>query len=248
MCDPDTHRRLETVQGLYQRAEAISRTIAETYLRKVRAIQADLGPDLRFLPKGTEVTDGEKTHTLAHGCLAVFGRNGNGDLSAVQLTALHPDGTKAYKRGGELRPKILYGVAKGSFARIQEDSSDKRVFIAEGSETALSIKEAGVKGAILASFGVHNIKNYDGKAQEIVICADNDGPSAVTRAVVAQAMETLAHQNHRVRVLEPSIEGQDFNDILRTHGAQALRPLFQRYIDQDFKVIRERDSKNRERT
>ncbi|WP_341762936.1 MULTISPECIES: hypothetical protein [unclassified Candidatus Tisiphia] len=44
--------------------------------------------------------------------------------------------------------------------KIQREDKNNVTIIAEGIETALSVQEAGIKGKILCSLGISNIKNY----------------------------------------------------------------------------------------
>lgn len=215
--------RLASVADLYQKSQKIKGTVAETYLRKERGIRGALPADLRFLLKDATFTYNDEQKTLAHDCFSAFGRNANGDLCSVQLTKLNEDGTRACnKEGGKLN-KIQYGVSKGSFVILQSDRSSNRVFIAEGVETALSIKEAGVQGTIVASMGIHNIKNYEGPEHKVTICADNDGVHARTNQVILHAQKHFETQGKSLHIVKPREEGQDFNEVLKEGGKKAVQ-------------------------
>ena len=116
----------------------------------------------------------EERKTISHHSFAALGKNEEGGLSSVQLTKLDLQGMRALTPEGQKLNKIQYGLSKGSFALLQEGQNTDRVFMAEGLETALSIKEANVKGKIIASLGIHNMGNYQGSENEIILCADND--------------------------------------------------------------------------
>lgn len=235
----DKYRRLTSVAELYQKSQSTQGTIAEIYLRKERCIQCDLSNDLRYVPKGTRFIYSNREKILTHDSLAAFGRNSLGELSSVQLTKLNNDGTRACNKEGKKLNKIQYGVAKGSFVTLQSDPQRKQVFIAEGIETALSIKEAGVKGAIVASMGIYNMKNYQGPETKIIICSDNDGKLAHTNEAIHRTQEYFESQRKSAIILKPNREGQDFNDILKESGIKSI----QKYLS-DALVSNNKPSKN----
>jgi molecular chaperone GrpE (heat shock protein) len=178
---------------------------------------------------------------LGHSCFAAFGRDQSGRLRSVQLTKLAEDGKRALTFEREKLNKIQYGIAKGSFVCLQEDTTHDRVFIAEGIETALSLKEAGLKGRIIASLGIHNISNYQGHEKEIILCGDNDAhkkslSSGLTRGsqthrILEQTQESLNAQGKSVSIIKPIHPGDDFNDVLKKNGVQGIRDYLKDYLD-----------------
>lgn len=231
--------RLQAVFALYRQSKTIETTIAETYLRKVRSISCALPQDLRFLPKGTTFTHNGEEKTLQRDCLASFGRNASGELRSVQLTKLLDDGLRALRPDGEKLPKIQYGASKGSFVTLQHDPHSPRVCIAEGVETGLSIKMAGVQGTIIAAMGIHNIKNYEGQCQEIIICADHDGPESHTKNVIQHTAALLKSQNRTVTIITPKSAGQDFNDVLKDEGTYAVQRYMTKYLHPGSELLKE---------
>ncbi|OZA41408.1 MAG: hypothetical protein B7X84_08015 [Alphaproteobacteria bacterium 17-39-52] len=224
--EQDKTKRLSSVTEIYQKSQPILGTTVEIYLRQARGIQCELSQDLRYLPKGTAFTYNSELKTTIHDCFAAFGRNASGELSSVQLTKLNNEGTRACNKHGEKLNKIQYGIAKGSFVTLQGGPQNNQVFIAEGVETALSIKEAGVKGTIVASLGIHNIKNYEGPEHKVIICADNDGLKSRTHEVIRHTQQHLDMQGKSTTSIRPDKEGQDFNDVLKENGSQGV----QKYI------------------
>lgn len=91
--------------------------------------------------------------------LITFARDKDKQITGGQTIYLDKDtGNKVAKRS--LR-KI-----SGSFVEIQpkgDGINESMTIIAEGVETALSIQEVGIKGRILCSLGVSNIKNRQGR-------------------------------------------------------------------------------------
>jgi ATP-dependent exoDNAse (exonuclease V) alpha subunit len=229
----DIASRLNGVSELQMKSKSIEGTTAETYLRDVRGIQGQLAPDLRFLSKGTTFMYGGERKTIQHDCFAAFGRDQDGRLKSVQLTKLTPDGKRALDFKGDKLNKIQYGVSGGSFVILQTGEHTGRVFIAEGLETALSIKEANVTGKIIASLGIHNISNYQGLEKEIILCADNDEhkPNSKTHTVIEKAQEHFTAQGHSVVLIKPSHPGDDFNDVLKKQGVQGVETYVKPYLN-----------------
>jgi ATP-dependent exoDNAse (exonuclease V) alpha subunit len=233
--DKDLTSRLNSVAELHQKSKPIQGTIAETYLRTERKIEtAALGPDLRYIPEGTSFTYKGKQRTTQHPTLAALGRNGEGKLQSIQLTKLNEKGTRALSSDGDKLPKIQYGVGKGSFVTIQEGKDTDRVFIAEGVETALSIKEASVDGKIVVSMGIHNMSNYKGSENRVILCTDNDThkPSSQTAKIIEAAKLHLREQGKFVTKIEPINPGQDFNDVLKDQGRRMLQVYVKSYLTQ----------------
>jgi phage/plasmid primase-like uncharacterized protein len=211
--------------------------VAEAYLRKERTIQGSLNNDLRFLPKDTQFTYKGHTNTLRQDCFAAFGRQANGELSVVQVTKLHKDGTRSINADGDKLKKLQYGVSKGSFVTIQEGKQN-RVFIAEGLETALSIKETGINDKIVAALGIHNIANYKGAENTIIICADNDEHklNSQTYKVIENAAENFKANNLQVDIIKPTIPGHDFNDVLKEQGITAVNEYVKPCLEAKFRT------------
>jgi len=130
--------RLERVEKLLQASCPVAGTPGERYLREYRGIQGELSSDLRFIPAVWHAR--EKAPMPA---LAALARDVYGTVTAVQLIYL--EAVTGNRAAVDLR-KQSFGVVKGSYVQIQKGGG--AVFVAEGVETALSVKEAGVKGSI----------------------------------------------------------------------------------------------------
>lgn len=222
--------RLKAVLNLQHQSKPIEGTVAETYLRKERKIAGVFAQDLRYLPKRTQFIYKGEQKILTQDCFAAFGRNSADELCNVQLTKLNEDGKRALSPDGEKLNKIQYGISKGTFVTVQQETAtEPRVFIAEGVETALSLKDAGLRGKIVASLGVHNIKNYEGGEKEVIICADHDGPASPTSEVIQQAREHFKELGKSVVMVKPQKEGQDFNDVLKKEGIEGVQAYLSPY-------------------
>jgi hypothetical protein len=108
--------------------------------------------------------------------------------------------------------------------------------IAEGLETALSVKQAlgehsekkGITNEvqILCSLGISNIKNYRAKkGEKIIIAADNDGENSITGKTTINAKVLLEEKGAFVEVVKPDMQG-DFNDLLKAGDSKLINSLF----------------------
>lgn len=231
--------RLNAVSELNLKSKPIEGTLAASYLQKERHIKGPLSPDLRYISKGTTFMYQGERKALQHDCLAAFGRNYEGQLSSVQLTKLDPQGRRALTTDGTKLNKIHYGIAKGSFVSLQTDKSSNHVFIAEGVETALSLKEAGIKGEIVASMGIQNMANYQGSKKEIIICADNDDhkQNSQTHKTIENTKNNFESQGKSVSIIKPNVPGDDFNDVLKKQGISGVQEYVKPYFDSEKQAV-----------
>ena len=227
--------RLNAVSEFNLKSKPIERTLAETYLQRERNIKGACVSDVRYVPKGTTFMYQGERRTLHHHCLAAFGRNQEGRLSSVQLTKLDDQGKRALTQMGEKLNKIHYGIAKGSFVLLQKDKTTNRVFMAEGIETALSLKEAGIEGRIVASMGIYNMENYQGSEKEIIICSDNDEhkPHSQTYKTIEKTRNYFQAQGKSVSIIKPTHPGDDFNDVLKKQGPIGVQEYVKPYLNID---------------
>jgi ATP-dependent exoDNAse (exonuclease V) alpha subunit len=235
----DIASRLNAVSELNLKSKGIEGTLVETYLQEERGIKGTLAPDLRYIPKGTTFVYKGERRTITHHCFAAFGCNHEGRLSSVQLTKLNDQGKRALTLDGQKLNKIQYGVSKGSFVVLQEGQN--RVFMAEGLETALSIKEANVKGKIVASLGIHNMANYQGQEKEMILCADNDEhkPTSQTHKIIETTQNHFREQGKSASIIKPFHPGDDFNDIIKKQGAKGVQEYVKDYLNPDITITRE---------
>ncbi len=229
---------LNSLSELEMKSQPLNGTLAETYLRQERGIKGELSPDLRYLPRGTTFMYRAEWKTITYPCLAAFGHNHEGRLSSVQMTRLNDQGKRALNSEGDKLNKLQYGLAGGSFVLLQEGQNSDRVFIAEGVETALSIKEANVIGKIVASMGIHNISNYQGPEKEIILCADNDDHKASSKTfeTIEKAQAQFTAQEKSVSIIKPSQSGDDFNDVLKKEGKKGVQEYVTPYLDPHPKI------------
>ena len=203
-------------QDLYNRSKNIEQgSVAARYLAEARGINCDLSADI----KTTSILD------LASGkrfpAIVAFARDSGGTITGGQQLLLDP--ATASKADVEV-PKKSFGKIAGSFVEIAvtgkntEHDHHNLTIIAEGLETALSIKQAGTGAKILCSLGISNIKNYSARqGEKIIIAADHDRTDSITNQTIVDAQYVLS-ANAMVRVVRP-IQLGDFNDILQQQGS-----------------------------
>ena len=205
-------------------------TLGEKYLREHRNIQGELPSDLWFIPSARNYST--RIDYEIYPALAAFSRNKEGEIIGGQLIFLNRD--TAQKADCEINKKS-FGLLRGSYVQIQK--GEGAVFLAEGVETALSIKEAGVKGDIYTVLGSENFKNaslfVEDKNRSVIICADQDGENSNSHKVVDKAVGLLKEEGLNVSVIRPSAENgkQDFNDILKMEGVEGVKEYFKDHID-----------------
>jgi hypothetical protein len=228
--DKDEAIKMRLVKIHLKACQPVKGTLGERYLREHRGIQGELSSDLRFIPSARNYLT-EDTYTV-HPALVALARNKDGDIQADQLIFLDQD--TAGKADCPVNKKF-FGLLRGASIQIQK--VEGAVFLAEGVETALSIREAGVKGDIYAVLGSENFKNaalfVDDKSRPVIICADQDGEKSQSGKVIAKALEVLKEDGLNVSVIRPTAEKgeQDFNDILKREGAKGVQSYFKEYID-----------------
>ncbi|OJW51839.1 MAG: hypothetical protein BGO67_07395 [Alphaproteobacteria bacterium 41-28] len=250
-------QKIAKAQALWQKGKDIQGTIAERYLREHRKIEGELPQDLRYLPADK---------MRLHPSLMVAARSQTGEVTAVQLTLLNPQTAAKAKIDVAKRS---YGLIKGSAVTIQacshprEDGKHREpaqsshiLFIAEGVETALSIKETGVREMIKASLGLSNIgrltpnilneSSLNGPSlnggplnesphTRIIIYADHDAPDSSAAKSLHKSVQALQDNGYEVTVIKPDHLGEDFNDVLKQKGPQGVREILERSLPQELK-------------
>ena len=234
-------QKVKVTSDLLLRAKEINhKNVAYRYLREVRNISCELGGDI----KTTGIYDREAGKSFP--ALIAFARDEHGNVTGGQRLLL--DG----KSGGKAKvdvPKKSFGYISGSFVEVSNPKwnsehlsgqllkSHKTItIIAEGLETALSVKQAlgehsekkGITNEvqILCSLGISNIKNYRAKkGEKIIIAADNDGPDSITGKTTLNAKVLLEEKGAFVEVVKPDRQG-DFNDLLKAGNSKLINSLF----------------------
>jgi ATP-dependent exoDNAse (exonuclease V) alpha subunit len=209
-------------QKMFEHSKPMAGTPAQAYLHNHRALSTAESPHIRF--HNSLRTEGKSTPALL-----AFARNPQGQITAYQAIYLdaHTNG-KAQHLEASKKP---HGVLKGSAVTLQEDKEGKGMtYIAEGLETALSLKEAGIKGEILASLGQSNMGALSPKGHTVVLVGDYDGDNHPrTHSTLFKIAQSYKSKGHKVHTVYPTTEGKqklDFNDLLQQKGPQSIQEAF----------------------
>lgn len=202
---PPSRNASRSAETLWKASRPIRGTIAETYLREARAITCALPPTLRFHPHAW--------HRPTGGHLPALVARVDGTSSfAVHRTFLKPDGTGKAAPPGE---KAMLGPCAGGAVQL---SSGRRIVVAEGVETALSllcglIDEPGSVLAALSASGMRRLCLPKAPGALLIAC-DGDPAGRRGAAILAERAFSLGWS---VTIADPG-DGRDFNDVLREGG------------------------------
>lgn len=204
----ETEKRAAQAKRLWQEAQPIAGTLAETYLR-AREITCDLPPALRFHP---EAWHGPTARSYPAMVAAVQGAG----LPAVHRTYLRVDGTGKATIDPD---KMMLGAVSGCAVRLCEGAS--RLVVAEGIESGLSLL-CGLLDApatVWAGLSTSGLRGLHLPAQpgRLTIAVDGDVPGRAAGHALAEQAHALGWQ---VSILDPGT-GTDFNDILTGKGVAA---------------------------
>ncbi|OJW47894.1 MAG: hypothetical protein BGO67_03115 [Alphaproteobacteria bacterium 41-28] len=237
----EDQQKIQKAQALWEKGVPIQGTLAERYLREHRKIEGDLPQDLRYLPffktrpyESREL--GNNVSEKTYPCLMAAARSVEGKITAVQPTFLDPE--IAAKATIET-PKKSFGILKGSAVALQTSKDSNILFVAEGIETALSIKEAGVRGTIKATLGLSNIKRLETEGQKfsIVVCADHDPPGSPASKSLEKSVQALQEKGFMITVIKPEHIHEDFNDALKRDGPQGVRSILEKKLPEKLRQI-----------
>lgn len=197
------------VANILASCQAISGTPAERYLRNRGISATTLPASIRFRPR-------------AHGrydALVALATDIAGRVHALQQIYLTDDGRKAPLKIQKRTNKAHDGWSDVAAVRFPGTAP---LILAEGVETALSIWQATGQET-WACLGISNIARApvpDGVP--VIVARDGDQPGSKADQHLRRAVAILRDQGRQVVVAEPPI-GQDFNDVLRQNGEQAVR-------------------------
>lgn len=217
--DVDLIKRIERARHIERNTQLIRGTLAERYLREHRGIQGPIPASYRYHPA---VYHGEAKQCLP--ALVVVAKNRQKETQAVQVIFL--DKTTANK--AKLNsPKLTYGsLSQGNVGVLVNAGKDSQTLaVAEGPETALSISEANPDLRVYAVLGSGNFGRPPicPDTKKILFCADNDGKNSASQKKLHAAAEKLSVQGIEVWQATPDKEKQDFNDVLKAQGKEAVR-------------------------
>ena len=212
---------------IWGESQPIKGTIAEQYLKN-RGIKNTENTNLRF---HNSVHSYEAKDNYAPALVSSF-KDKYGKVKLVEVVYLNEKGSKAGFKTG----KKTYG-SKTRYAMELNNKVDKNSnisYIAEGSITALSIREIADNDQILAVGGKENFKNINPEnlKDNVIICGDNDGKELLDKPL-KDTISNLEKAGKNVQIIFPnSIDDKskvDFNDTLnKQNGEQEIKKLIEK--------------------
>jgi phage/plasmid primase-like uncharacterized protein len=198
----EAEKRARQAKRIWQEAQPIAGTLAETYLR-ARGITDPLPATLRF---HLGCWHGPTARRLPAMVAAVQGAS----LPAVHRTYLRGDGSG---KADVEPPKAMLGAVAGGAVRLSGGAG--RLVVAEGIETALSLscgllRTPATVWAALSTSGIRSLRLPEHPGR-LTIAPDGD----VAGREAANALAERAHALGWQVTLLPAPEGHDWNDILK---------------------------------
>ncbi|MBX9751424.1 MAG: toprim domain-containing protein, partial [Roseococcus sp.] len=186
-------------------------TRVETYLQRRGITASPLPPSIRYLPYAYS----------QYGALVALATDATGEVHGLQQIYLTADGRKA-----PIKVQKRTNKAHDSWSDISTVRMPGRapIILCEGVETALSVWQATGQES-WACLGISNIARAplpEGAA--VIIARDGDEPNSKADQQIRQAITILRSQGRDVTVAEPPA-AMDFNDVLQSDGADAVRML-----------------------
>jgi hypothetical protein len=197
----EAQRKADQAKRLWQEAQPIAGTLAETYLRG-RGITGLLPLTLRFHPAAWHGATARRYPAMV---AAVQGAG----LPAVHRTYLRADGTGK----ADVDPhKSMLGAVGGGAVQLSKGAG--RLVVAEGIETALSLscgllRTPATVWAALSTSGIRGL-HLPPQAGRLTIAPDGDKAGREAANALAERAHALGWQ---VALLSAP-DGRDWNDIL----------------------------------
>jgi len=234
----DEAERIKQALDCYNRSIAITNTVAEKYLRTTRGISAKLPDDFRFCARIKHKDTQEWIPALV-----VPVRNSKGEIQGITRIFLDKVGEKLNTtyidelgRKKKAADKLSLGVFNQTEVIVNKGHNSETVYITEGVETALSVRDALPQYKIVATLSASRL--YDiplsPETKRVVICADEDGPNASSNKSVIEAVNAYMAKGMQVEIAYPRrlpvLEKTDFNDLSKAMGVRAVKEDFEKTI------------------
>jgi phage/plasmid primase-like uncharacterized protein len=203
----DRGHKVDAARQIWRESVPLAGTPAETYLTEARGLSGPFPESLRFHPSHKHAEDGG-----VFPCLIAVMSDAHGGFRGVHRTYLAADGRgKAPVNKGAA--KKMLGWAEGACVRLDPPAGD--VLVAEGLESALSVREATGRPTIAALSLWNLTAPLPPIVRAVTLCVDSDekDPDQAETAKRA-ALEAHARRGLTVRLARPPA-GMDFNDVLR---------------------------------
>ena len=232
----------QKLNKLYESSKNIDQStqLAREYLENKRGISHEnISDDIRFVDS---LWNSNVRQNMP--AIVAFARGPTSKIQAAGVVYL--DQEKGDQLSGS-NSKRAFGKVSGSYIEIQPAQVGITI-LAEGLETALSLKEAQVPGKILATMGIHNFKHYmPNKDEVVVIAADHDLLNKSSEKALNLASSELTAKGAQVLIVQPEQPG-DFNDVLKEQGKRAIYdlmlPQLKTHLSRDWLDLWEQGDRN----
>ncbi len=243
--DDTASRKLAYINMLIKQSIPLSGTGAERYLAN-RAIRNVLTPDLKFIEKISTGRGNQDIKSFASALLAIA-RDKNGDVKAIQVTYLNSRAGQKLE-GLRVKKRTIGSLKEASVNLTPEVKSPKVTFVAEGIETALSIKDAlsdiqKEQTQVLVTLGKSNLSKVgdDRSADKIVFVLDNDKQDWRHDKSIQSAIKQMEDDGKSVRCIQPRLlndQKTDYNDLAKAGRFDEIRKDLSLNIDQEKTELR----------
>jgi hypothetical protein len=221
----DEDDRRAKAKRISDEAVPIAGTAAELYLlsRGITAVPPSSVIGYRARAKGE------------YGALVVRLTDANGTLQAVQQVFITADGRKAPLKP----PKRTNGMQTGCAVKLP-GAANGPLIMAEGPETALSVRQAAGDLEVWAVLGTSNFakvaRAHRGAlmGREIMLAIDGDAPDSPAARTLRKQVAELVAEGFNIRIAPPwevrvqrdgewcDLEGADHNDVLQHANANTV--------------------------
>ena len=209
-------RNAEYARHIWYESSRIDGTPAELYLRQ-RGIDGPWDPAaLRFSAQA------KHPNGLYYPAMVAAVTDAHLKITAIHRTFLTVDGRKA-----PVEPqKMMLGRCRGGAVRFGPAPVPSTVFIAEGIETALSVRQIFGDIRVYAGLSVYGMQavELEPGIRKVVIVADGDEPGSVAFMAAQRAVAKYIKRGYDTYMLRCNKVGEDWNDILLS----AIPPLRRR--------------------
>lgn len=205
-------------RAIWSQSVPLAGTPGAAYLlaRGIDASVFEACEDLRFV-SALRARDGNKTFRLPALVAAI--RDEPGTITGVHrtfLSAVRP------QKAGISNPKQALGQLSGSGVMLASSSRVGCLVVAEGIETALSVKTAYPRAVVMAALTAPHLQLLDVPAGFTRVAIATDPDVAGLRAA-AMLSNRLMAGGRSVRIICPAPSQGDFNDILQAGGVNAVK-------------------------
>ncbi|CAN5423706.1 hypothetical protein BH10PSE19_BH10PSE19_16310 [soil metagenome] len=219
-------KSVQHARRLARQSQSLAGTLAERYLREHRGINIDKWPSsFRFHPAIRS-----HINNTVKPALLVVAKDEQNKVQAVQ--AIFLDANTGNKANVEVQKQTWGLPSMGAMADIASIQKGGPVYLAEGPETALSIRAAIPQANVKVTLGKSNFKHLDPKTAgaHVVLCLDNDGDKPKGEKLIFEAADKLLEHGKHIWIAKPNEIGKDYNDLLKEQGTEAIRANLEKAV------------------